>query len=132
MGVMSGVTQQPRVRAPVGAAFLALLAAALHGISPFLPLTDLGGRYGSFFDQLPSGRFKTGEVVVIEGLAAILVLGVILLLGWRRSAAGGVFLAMGLVLALSVASTLIFPHTFRSWHEDVAFGMQVGAALAAI
>jgi hypothetical protein len=97
---------------------------------PLLPVFGEGGRLEFIFSQGLSVRFLIFYALRWWGSALVAVVGIWFLKRDRAGPAGGVFLAMGLVVAIGTAGDVIVtaPH-FGRWQTDVVLALETVEAI---
>src|SRR5215203_60397 len=97
------------------------VAGVIVGLAiPLLPVFGEGGRLAFFFSYGLSVRFLVLYLLRWWGSALVAVVGIWFLKRDRAGPAGGVFLAVGLVVAIGVAGEVLVtaPH-FGRWQTDL-------------
>jgi hypothetical protein len=106
-------------------------AAVIVGLAiPLLPLFGEGGRPGFIFSQGLPWRFLIVYLLRWWGSALVAVVGIWFLKRDRADLAGGVFMAVGLVVAIGTAGEVLLaaPH-FGRWQYDVILALQTVEAI---
>jgi hypothetical protein len=107
------------------------VAAVIVGLAiPFLPVFGEGGRLGFIFSQGLPVRFLIVYLLGWWGSALVAVIGIWFLKRDRAGPAGGVFLAVGLVVAIGVAGEVLVtaPH-FGRWQYDMVLALETVEAI---
>jgi hypothetical protein len=110
------------------------VAAVIVGLAiPLLPLFGEGGRLKFIFSQGLPVRFLIVYLLRWWGSALVAVVGVWFLKRDRAGLAGGVFLAVGLVVAIGTAGAVLVtaPH-FGRWQFDVILALETAEAILLI
>jgi hypothetical protein len=107
------------------------VAAVIVGLAiPLLPLFGEGGRLEFIFSQGLPWRFLIVYLLRWWGSALVAVVGIWFLKRDRTGPAGGVFLAVGLVVAIETAGEVLVaaPH-FGRWQYDVILALEIVEAI---
>ena len=107
------------------------VAGVIVGLAiPLLPLFGEGGRGAFIFSQGLGVRFLIVYLLRWWGSALVAVVGIWFLKRDRAGPAGGVFLAVGLVVAIGVAGDVLLtaPH-FGRWQTDVLLALETVEAI---
>jgi hypothetical protein len=110
------------------------VGAVIVGLAiPFLPIWGLGGGEPFIFSQGFPVRFLILYFLRWWGSASVAVVGIWFLKRGRAGRAGGVFLALGLVVAIGVAGEVLStaPH-FGRWQTDVELALETVEAILLI
>jgi hypothetical protein len=107
------------------------VAAVIVGLAiPLLPLFGEGGRLDFIFSQGLPWRFLTVYLLRWWVSALVAVVGIWLLKRDRAGPAGGVFLAVGLVVAIGTAGeVLVAAPPFGRWQYDVILALEAVEAI---
>jgi hypothetical protein len=107
------------------------VAGIIVGLAiPLLPLFGEGGRLDFIFSQGLPWRLLILYLLRWWVSALVAVVGIWFLKRDRAGPAGGVFLAVGLVVAIGVAGEVLVtaPH-FGRWQYDVVLGLEAAEAI---
>ncbi len=109
---------------------LAVAGVIVGLVIPFLPVFGPGGRRAFIFSQGFPVRFVIVYSLRWWGSALVAMVGIWFLKRDRAGPAGGVFLAVGLVVALGVATDVLVtaPH-FGRWQTDVLLAFETAEAI---
>jgi hypothetical protein len=109
---------------------LAVAGVIVGLVIPFLPIFGPGGRRAFIFSQGIPVRFVIVYSLRWWGSALVAVVGIWFLKHDRPGPAGGVFLAVGLVVAIGVAGEVLVtaPH-FGRWQTDVILALETVEAI---
>jgi hypothetical protein len=110
------------------------VAAVIVGLAiPLLPLFGEGGRLEFIFSQGFPWRFLIVYLLRWWGSALVAVVGIWFLKRDGAGPAGGVFLAVGLVVAIETAGEVLVaaPH-FGRWQYDVVLALETVEAILLI
>jgi hypothetical protein len=106
------------------------VAAVIVGLAiPLLPLFGEGGRLDFIFSQGLPWRFLTVYLLRWWVSALVAVVGIWLLKRDRAGPAGGVFLAVGLVVAIGIAGEVLVTANFGRWQFDVVLALETVEAI---
>ena len=101
------------------------VAAVIVGLAiPLLPVFGEGGRGPFIFSQGLGARFLIVYLLRYWASAVVALVGIWFLKRDRAGPAGGVFLALGLVVAIGTAGDVLLtaPH-FGRWQTDLIFAL---------
>jgi hypothetical protein len=107
------------------------VAAVIVGLAiPLLPVFGEGGRLKFIFSQGLPVRFLILYLLQWWGSALVALVGIWFLKRDRAGPAGGVFLAVGLVVAIEIAGNVLVtaPH-FGRWQTDVVLALETVEAI---
>ena len=107
------------------------VAAVIVGLAiPLLPVFGEGGRLRFIFSRELPVRFLILYLLQWWGSALVAVVGIWFLKRDRAGPAGGVFLAVGLVMAIEIAGNVLVtaPH-FGRWQTDVILALGIVEAI---
>ena len=106
-------------------------AAVIVGLAiPLLPLFGEGGGLRFIFSQGLPVRFLILYLLRWWGSALVAVVGIWFLKRDRVGPAGGVFLAVGLIVAIGVAGdVLVTAPDFGRWQTDVVLALEIVEAI---
>jgi hypothetical protein len=107
------------------------VAAVILGLAiPLLPVFGEGGRLAFIFSYGVGVRFLILYALRWWGSALVAVVGIWFLKRDRPGPAGGVFLAVGLVVAIGIAGDVLLtaPH-FGRWQTDVLLALETVEAI---
>ena len=110
------------------------VAAVIVGLAiPLLPVFGEGGRLAFIFSQELPVRFLIIYLLRWWASALVAVVGIWFLKRDRAAPAGGVFLAVGLVVAIGVAGEVLVtaPH-FGRWQYDIVLALETVEAILLI
>jgi hypothetical protein len=109
---------------------LAVAGVIVGLVIPFLPIFGPGGRRAFIFSQGIPVRFVIVYSLRWWGSALVAVVGIWFLKRDRPGPAGGVFLAVGLVVAIVIAGDVLAnaPH-FGRWQTDVLLAFETTQAI---
>ena len=110
------------------------VAAVIVGLAiPLLPVFGEGGRLAFIFSQGLPVRFLIIYLLRWWASALVALVGIWFLKRDRAAPAGGVFLAVGLVVAIGVAGEVLVtaPH-FGRWQYDIVLALETVEAILLI